>query len=290
MEIYQMRYFSALAAHGHFTRAAESLHISPPTLTIAIKKLESELGVTLVDRSAPSFVLTSAGKLFYLNCVKILDDIDELERSIHEMSTSQSSMTLLLDHSLNCKAFNDRLELFMRNNPDTDVWIKWMDYSSDTLQLGEKANCLALIPESRTSPQLKLHNYRPFELCLVLPKAHSLCSHQKLKLEQLTGFADEILNSNYEALPPLFAEENVTKLTRRLSVNSNEMIKTAVGFGCGIAIVPLEVAENDRDLEIRRFSPAFFCRYCFAHSASHSLTPPMKKLIQFLRNEIRDET
>ncbi len=74
----QLRYFEALAQHGHFGRAAQAAAISQPALSVQIKELETALGVTLFERGARQVRLTSFGEAFGQRVREILRQVDEL--------------------------------------------------------------------------------------------------------------------------------------------------------------------------------------------------------------------
>ncbi len=75
----QLRYFEALAHHGHFGRAAEACAISQPALSMQIKELEGSLGIMLFERRARQVWLTGFGEEFALRVGDILRSIDELD-------------------------------------------------------------------------------------------------------------------------------------------------------------------------------------------------------------------
>jgi LysR family hydrogen peroxide-inducible transcriptional activator len=74
----QLRYFEALARHGHFGRAADTCAISQPALSMQIKDLEESLGTVLFERGARQVLLTSFGEEFALRVRDILRSVDEL--------------------------------------------------------------------------------------------------------------------------------------------------------------------------------------------------------------------
>ena len=76
--IKHLRYFDALARHGHFGRAAEACAISQPALSLQIKELEAMLGAPLVERTARQIRMTTLGEEFLSRARKILIDVDEL--------------------------------------------------------------------------------------------------------------------------------------------------------------------------------------------------------------------
>ncbi|RSK30537.1 hydrogen peroxide-inducible genes activator [Rhodovulum iodosum] len=82
----QLRYFEALARHGHFGRAAEDCAISQPALSMQVKELEERLGAPLVERGARRIRLTGLGEAFAARARDILravDELDDLARASH---------------------------------------------------------------------------------------------------------------------------------------------------------------------------------------------------------------
>ncbi|MEC7762958.1 MAG: LysR substrate-binding domain-containing protein [Pseudomonadota bacterium] len=78
LTIKQLRYFDALARHGHFGRAADACAISQPALSMRIKELEEELGTPLVERGPRQLRLTSFGEDFVAKAREVLRGVDEL--------------------------------------------------------------------------------------------------------------------------------------------------------------------------------------------------------------------
>ncbi|HRE79426.1 MAG TPA: LysR substrate-binding domain-containing protein [Opitutaceae bacterium] len=72
MELRHLRYFTAVAAHGTFRRAATVLHLTQPALSRQVRDLEEELGVTLIKRGKNFATLTDAGELFYEEAQEVL--------------------------------------------------------------------------------------------------------------------------------------------------------------------------------------------------------------------------
>jgi len=85
MELRQLEYFIAVATHQNFSRAAEHVHVSQPSLSIQIGGLEKELGTRLFDRLGRKVVLTQAGELFHVHAERALRELDQAEQVVHEL-------------------------------------------------------------------------------------------------------------------------------------------------------------------------------------------------------------
>lgn len=87
MTLNQLLYFYRAAQLEHFNLAAESLHISEPSLSRSIRSLEQEFDVSLFEKRGRNVTLTKAGEIFYEHVEVILKDIKQAERKMHEIAT-----------------------------------------------------------------------------------------------------------------------------------------------------------------------------------------------------------
>ncbi|WP_395408109.1 transcriptional regulator CynR [Pseudoduganella sp. UC29_106] len=85
MQLRHIRYLLAVAEHGNFTRAAEALHVSQPTLSQQIIQLEDALGVALLDRSGRSVKVTDAGQVYIEHARRALRELESGRRAIHDV-------------------------------------------------------------------------------------------------------------------------------------------------------------------------------------------------------------
>jgi DNA-binding transcriptional LysR family regulator len=95
MELLQLKYFEIVARHEHVTRAAEELHISQPSLSKVISRLEEELGAVLFDRQGRNIRLNSFGKAFLKRVERIFLELEDAKRELADMSgLEQGKITL----------------------------------------------------------------------------------------------------------------------------------------------------------------------------------------------------
>ncbi|MFD9629453.1 transcriptional regulator CynR [Streptomyces violascens] len=94
-ELRHLRYLLAVAEHGNFTRAAEELRISQPTLSQQVKQLERTVGVQLLDRTGRSVRLTDAGETYAHYARRALRDLAAAERAVLDIADlSRGSLRL----------------------------------------------------------------------------------------------------------------------------------------------------------------------------------------------------
>ena len=85
MDLRKLQIFATVAELGNFSQAAASLHMAQPAVSIAVRKLESELDVCLLDRSGRRATLTAEGRKLLSRAQIILAQVEELKRSTSDM-------------------------------------------------------------------------------------------------------------------------------------------------------------------------------------------------------------
>lgn len=97
MNIRDLEYLVALAEHRHFRRAADSCHVSQPTLSGQIRKLEDELGVMLLERTSRKVLFTQAGMLLVDQARTVLREVKVLKEMASQQGETMSAAAYWFD-------------------------------------------------------------------------------------------------------------------------------------------------------------------------------------------------
>lgn len=187
MELYQLRYFKAVAETEHFTRAAELLHIAQPSLSKAISNLETELGVLLFERDKRAVYLSEYGKAFLKRVNRILTEVDEAQLELQDMS----GKAVCDIHLASCAIFNDPSRLhayhkqFFLNHPQIGLHMYVMNNTQiEELLLNRKIDLGFAVtkPEHLEIEAIELFSFR---LGLVVSKQHPLAGKGAVHLAEL---------------------------------------------------------------------------------------------------------
>lgn len=121
MELRQLRYFAAIQQHRSFTRAAQELHVTQPTVTTALRNLEEELGTSLIDRS--SCQLTPAGEELLRRAETIFRNLDAITEEIKNGAYRQHKLCIAVPPVSCASLYGPILNEFVPSHPDIDLRI-----------------------------------------------------------------------------------------------------------------------------------------------------------------------
>ncbi len=191
MNLRDLSYFIALADHLHFGRAAAASFVSQPTLSTQIRKLEEELGVTLVERAPRNVMLTPAGRDVAARARRIVADVEEMREAARRSQDPEAgTVTLGLFPTLGPYLLPHVVQDIRRRFPRLELLLveEKSDVLLERLQQGRLDAALLALPVNDDQLEVEFLFEEPF--VLAVPESHPLAGRGPLSLGDL---ADERL-------------------------------------------------------------------------------------------------
>lgn len=125
LELRHLRYLLAVAERGNFTRAAEDLHVSQPTLSQQVKQLERAVGAQLLDRSGRSVRLTDAGTAYIHYARRVLGDLAAADRAVSDVADlTRGSLCLAVTPTFTAYLVGPLVEQMHSRHPGIDLQVR----------------------------------------------------------------------------------------------------------------------------------------------------------------------
>ena len=250
MLLARLKAFHAVVKHGGFERAAESIHLSQPAISMRVKELEKELGVELFNRMGRRVRLTDAGRTVEEYTTRLMILLSEMEQAIDERKGFQKGQlrcgapTTIAVH-LVPKA----LVQFKKRFPNIEVSLlvgKTADIErrilADELDIGLVAGTI------KNFDRLRIFHYFTDEFVLITPFGHPLTKFHKVSLNKIVKFP--LILREKGSLPRLIADKTfgAAGIPYRciMEVETTEALKRAVAEGLGCSIVSLCSIDTER--------------------------------------------
>jgi DNA-binding transcriptional LysR family regulator len=255
----QLRILKAIAAEGSFKRAADSLYVSQPAVSLQVQNLERQLDVPLFDRGGRRAQLTEAGHLLLSYGEKILTLCQETCRALEDLQNLQGG-TLIIGASQTTGTYllPRMIGMFRQAFPDVSVQLHVHSTRRTAWSVANGQIDLAIIGgevPSELQESLEIIPYAEDELALILPVSHSLAkvdTIQKDDLYKLQFIALDSQSTIRKVIDQVLGRSGIE--TRRLKIemelNSIEAIKNAVQSGLGSAFVSISAIEKELQMGV----------------------------------------
>lgn len=255
----QLRILKAIASEGSFKRAADSLYISQPAVSLQVQNLEKQLDVPLFDRGGRKAQLTEAGQLLLAYGEKIIslcqetcsaiEDLQDLRGGTLVVGASQTTGTYLLPKMIG---------LFRAKYPLVGVQLQVHSTRRTSWAVANGSVDLAIIGgevPTELHETLTIVPYAEDELALILPPTHSLASEstiQKEDLYELDFIALDSQSTIRKVIDQVLTRHDIDskRLKIEMELNSIEAIKNAVQSGLGAAFVSITAIEKELQMKV----------------------------------------
>lgn len=249
MTLTDLRYLVALAHERHFGRAAERCHVSQPTLSVAVKKVEDELGIQLFERSATEVKITETGRRIVAQAEKVLFEA----RRIPEIAAAGKDplagpLRVGVIYTIGPYLLPRLIPRVHRLAPRMPLIIQenYTDRLAEALKRGEVDVILISLPFDEAGVVVQPVYDEPFRV--LMPAAHPWTQAREVSSEQLAEdqllllgagncFRDQVL----EVCPGC---RNIGGLQRTLEGSSLETIRHMVATGLGVTVLPSSAADD----------------------------------------------
>ena len=236
----QIEIFESVARHQSFTRAAEELFLTQPTVSAQVKSLAESVGLPLYEQIGRRIFLTDAGNLAARGCREVIDALSNLEMSLSDLKGLKKGR-LRLSVITTAKYFAPlALGDFARQYPDIDLELKVSNRDTLLRRIEENLSDLYIIghvPDSTLD--LEMIPFAPNPLVVIAHRHHPLAGARDIPLERIAAepfIMREPGSGIRHKVEEHFAEHGL-QLKTRLVLEGNESIKHAVVGQLGISVV-----------------------------------------------------
>lgn len=277
MELRQLECFCAVSSLENFTKAAQLLHISQPSVTKTVQSLESELNLELFDRRQKHVCLTEAGRVFLIHAKKIMQDVQAAKFSVERFRVSKSGAVKLgVPPMIESYLFPNFFVKFTAANPE--IFLDLQEFGDSNairkkLDDGElDFGIIFLNPEENLESAITLLEDE-FYLCL--PKNHKLANEKKFSF-------DELRDEKF-ILQPNGTVQNFVTIKRAaaagfspkilLTTSQFKTIKELVTNGAAIALLPKFAIEKSAEFKSVPINPPIKFTVSLAGNRFKELSP-----------------
>lgn len=257
MTLTELRYIVAVAQEKHFGRAAQRCHVSQPTLSIAIKKLEEELAISLFDRSSSEVITTDVGERIIDQARKVLEETEIIRHLANQQQNELNGAFKLGLIFTIAPYLLPKLILGLRQSaPNMPLMLEENQTVALTEMLKQGTLDAIIVAEPYQESGIETIPLYDEPFFVIVPKGHrfedfdavtsaDVAKEDVLLLTEGNCMRDQILGSCSE----LAAKQKVAGLTNTLQGSSLNTIRHMVASGMGISLLPsTALTENDHML------------------------------------------
>lgn len=291
MEIQQFRYFLTAARYENLTKAAEELHIAQPALSQSVKRLETELGVSLFDRKNHRIELNEQGKLLKKRLIPLMESIDNLKDELWE-SVYSSEGTIYLNFLSASNLITNCIISYRAQKPDVQFQVSQLEMMENCdIHIESRIAMSVTPPHPQELPEgIVRREYLREEIFLAVPPESKFAKHKTIDLREVKEENFIRLGNGWQLrmICDDFCRRAGIRPQAVFESNSPESVRNLVAAGLGIGfwpekawggppghgvvLIPIRYPICRRDLVVTMFEQAkdkpvvdefmdYFCRY-----------------------------
>lgn len=239
--LHQLKVFEAVARHNSFTRAAEELFLTQPTVSMQVKQLSKSVGLPLFEQVGKRLYLTDAGKELYVACRDVFSRLSQFAITIADLKGLKQGALRLAVVTTAKYVVPRLLGPFCQRYPGVDVSLTVNNHAWVLESLAENRDDLYILSQLPTDMDVKVHPFLENPLVVLAQRNHPLAHERDISLKRLAEepfIMREPGSGTRKAVQKLF-DDHALALKVKLDLGSNEAIKQAIAGGLGVSVLSL---------------------------------------------------
>jgi LysR family transcriptional regulator, low CO2-responsive transcriptional regulator len=236
---HQLKVFEVTARRGSFTRAAEELFLTQPTVSIQMKQLTKAVGLPLFEQVGKRLYLTDAGQELLDTCQDIFERLSQFEMTVADLQGLKKGQLRLSVITTAKYVIPRLLGPFCQQYPGIDVSLIVTNHENIVERLRENLDDLYIPSQIPDNQDVHTYAFLDNPLVVLASRNHPLAKEPYIPLKELNGqsfIMREPGSGTRQAVEKLFGEHEIS-INVRLELGSNEAIKQAVAGGLGISVL-----------------------------------------------------
>jgi DNA-binding transcriptional LysR family regulator len=291
--LHQLQVFEVAARHRSFTRAAEELFLTQPTVSMQIKQLTKAVGLPLFEQVGKRLFLTDAGESLYATCNRIFDQLAEFEMKVADMKGMKQGRLKLGVVTTANYVIPRLLGPFCHRYPGIQVSLNVTNHDRLVDRISENRDDLYIMSYVPTQIDLQSYHFLENPLVVLAHREHPLVKERGISLKRLSQEAfimREAGSYTRRSVQKLFDEHGLV-LNIKMEFDSNEAIKQAIAGGMGVSVLSLHTLALEGAsgqlaiLDVEHFPIQNQWYVC--HIAGKQISVIAQTFLQFLQTEGR---
>ncbi len=246
MNIDDLQAFLSVAEHRSFSQAADALYLTQPAVSKRIAALEGRLDSRLFDRLGHRVTLTEAGRELQVHARRILQDVEDARRSIHNLTGAvRGPLLMATSHHISLHRLPPVLRAFTRRYPEVRLDLSFMDseLACRAVERGDLELALVTLPPQGSTP-LTLREVWADRMVLAASPEHPLRRERRITAKELAKYPAILPDRGTYTRALIDAALGIDQLETRMETHYLETIKMLVSAGLGWSLLPDTMLEE----------------------------------------------
>lgn len=288
MTLQQLRYFCVMTEVLHYTKAANLLYVSQPSLSYSLSELEKELGVPLFEKRGKQTHLTQFGSTFLPYAKRALSELSMGQERILEMANpTGGNINLGYIYSVSFRMMPDFVEQFYNHQGNRQIAFRFQQSMTGLLLENLIDGSLDVVISAQ--PDIDRIDYVPIwvqELFLAVPFDHRLAEREVVELTDLSG--EKLISISHNTAMYALLDDCFKKADLRpqiiFEVDECSSLAAFVGSGAGVAIMPHLPVVSSYNVKLLPFAdPAMRRNICLLKYKGRYMSPAVQSLWDFAK-------